>query len=138
MACPNRPLSVGSCTSRAIGGYAQSLCWCSAIAADPARFQERIEGEGAARKIVHDLGYVYPLFAEFHQAEAKLDSMNRKGIDISVISPAPPMFYYLSQGPQGGQRQHEILAAGSAETDLFRQPGVRTAGAALTDRPCRC
>jgi aminocarboxymuconate-semialdehyde decarboxylase len=66
----------------------------AAIAADPARFQARVEGDGAARKIVHDQGYVYPLFPEFHVAEAKLDSMDRKGIDISVISPAPPMFYY--------------------------------------------
>jgi len=39
-------------------------------------------------------GYVYPLFEEFRQVEAKLDSMDRKDIDISVISPAPPMFYY--------------------------------------------
>jgi aminocarboxymuconate-semialdehyde decarboxylase len=65
-----------------------------AIAADPGRFQARVEGEGNARKIVHDQGYVYPLFPEFHQVEAKLDSMDRKGIDVSVISPAPPMFYY--------------------------------------------
>ena len=66
----------------------------AAIAADPARFQARIEGEGDQRKIVHDQGYVYPLFAEFHQAEAKLESMDRKGVAVSVISPAPPMFYY--------------------------------------------
>jgi aminocarboxymuconate-semialdehyde decarboxylase len=66
----------------------------NAIAADPKRFQARVEGEGSARKVVHDQGYVYPLFAEFHRADAKLDSMDRKGIDISVISPAPPMFYY--------------------------------------------
>jgi aminocarboxymuconate-semialdehyde decarboxylase len=66
----------------------------AAIAANPKRFRARIEGEGASRKIIHDQGYVYPLFAEFCQVEAKLDSMDRKGIDISVISPAPPMFYY--------------------------------------------
>jgi aminocarboxymuconate-semialdehyde decarboxylase len=66
----------------------------AAIAADPKRFQARVEGEGATRKVVHDQGYVYPLFPEFHQADAKLESMDRKGIDISVISPAPPMFYY--------------------------------------------
>ena len=66
----------------------------AAIAANPKRFQARIEGEGASRKIIHDQGYVYPLFAEFREVEAKLDSMDRKGIDISVISPAPPMFYY--------------------------------------------
>lgn len=64
------------------------------IAQNPADFAARIEGEGDARKVVHDQGYVYPLFAEFHDPEAKLESMDRKGIDISVISPAPPMFYY--------------------------------------------
>jgi aminocarboxymuconate-semialdehyde decarboxylase len=66
----------------------------SAIAHEPERFQARIDGEGAGRKVVHDQGYVYPLFPEFHQTDAKLESMDRKGIDISVISPAPPMFYY--------------------------------------------
>jgi aminocarboxymuconate-semialdehyde decarboxylase len=66
----------------------------AAIAANPKRFQARVEGEGSARKIIHDQGYVYPLFEEFRLVEAKLASMDRKGIDISVISPAPPMFYY--------------------------------------------
>jgi aminocarboxymuconate-semialdehyde decarboxylase len=66
----------------------------AAIAADPKRFRARVEGEGSARKIIHDQGYVYPLFEEFREAEAKLSAMDRKGIDISVISPAPPMFYY--------------------------------------------
>jgi aminocarboxymuconate-semialdehyde decarboxylase len=66
----------------------------AAIAADPKRFRARVEGEGSARKIIHDQGYVYPLFEEFRRVEAKLAAMDRKGIDISVISPAPPMFYY--------------------------------------------
>jgi aminocarboxymuconate-semialdehyde decarboxylase len=66
----------------------------AAIAADPRRFKARVEGEGAARKIIHDQGYIYPLFDEFRRVEAKVEAMDRKGIDISVISPAPPMFYY--------------------------------------------
>jgi aminocarboxymuconate-semialdehyde decarboxylase len=65
-----------------------------AITADPRRFQARIVGDGATRKVIHDQGYAYPLFDEFRKADAKLDAMDRKGIDISVISPAPPMFYY--------------------------------------------
>ncbi len=65
-----------------------------AIEADPKRFQARVDGTGDARKIVHDQGYIYPLSPEFHVADAKLESMDRMGIDISVISPAPPMFYY--------------------------------------------
>ena len=65
-----------------------------AIARSPGEFAARVEGDVHARRIVHEQGYVYPVFAEFHDAEAKLASMDRKGIDISVISPAPPMFYY--------------------------------------------
>ena len=61
-----------------------------AIAADPGRFKARIEGAGGGRKIVHDQGYVYPLFDEFHTVDGKLESMDRKGLDIAVISPAPP------------------------------------------------
>ena len=64
------------------------------ILAAPVELAARIEGDGNARKVVHRQGYVYPLFAEFHDVEAKLESMDRKRIDISVISPAPPMFYY--------------------------------------------
>lgn len=65
-----------------------------AIAADPRTFSARIEGEGAERRIVHDQGYAYPLFPEFFDPEAKIESMQRKGLDVSVVSPAPPMFYY--------------------------------------------
>lgn len=64
------------------------------IALFPTEFAARVEGQGGARKVIHEQGYVYPLFDEFHDPEAKLESMDRKGIDISVISPAPPMFYY--------------------------------------------
>lgn len=64
------------------------------IARSPGEFAARIEVEPHARKVIHEQGYAYSLFAEFHDPEAKLASMDRKGIDISVISPAPPMFYY--------------------------------------------
>ena len=64
------------------------------IEAHPAEFAARIEGAAEARRVIHDQGYVYPLFAEFYDPDAKLESMDRKGIDVSVISPAPPMFYY--------------------------------------------
>lgn len=65
-----------------------------AIAGDPSRLKARIEAAGAGRRVVHEQGYIYPLFDEFHDPAAKLESMDRRKIDISVISPAPPMFYY--------------------------------------------
>ncbi len=64
------------------------------IAKTPQAFAARIEGEPGAQRVIHEQGYAYPLFAEVHDVEAKVESMDRKGIDVSVISPAPPMFYY--------------------------------------------
>lgn len=60
----------------------------------PVTFMARVEGKDKSRRIVHEQGYVYPLFDEFFDPQAKLESMDRKGIDIAVLSPAPPMFYY--------------------------------------------
>lgn len=65
-----------------------------AIRSRPEDYSARLVTDGDSTRVVHDQGYVYPLFDEFCQAEAKLESMDRKGIDVSVISPAPPMFYY--------------------------------------------
>jgi aminocarboxymuconate-semialdehyde decarboxylase len=66
----------------------------AAVERDPARLKARVLGSGADRKVVHDQGYAYPLFAEFLDAGAKLAAMDRKGIDLSVLSPAPPTFTY--------------------------------------------
>lgn len=57
----------------------------------------RVEGSGAERKVVHEQGYVYPLFSEFTDVSAKLAAMDRKGLDISVLSPAPPTFTYWAE-----------------------------------------
>jgi aminocarboxymuconate-semialdehyde decarboxylase len=65
-----------------------------AITRMPEAFAARIDGEGAQRNVAHTQGYAYPLVAEFHDPQAKLESMDRMGIDVAVISPAPPMFYY--------------------------------------------
>lgn len=68
-----------------------------AISGRPEAFGARLDEEGGVRKVVHDQGYVYPLFPEFLDPEAKIEAMDRKGIDVSVISPAPPMFYYWAE-----------------------------------------
>jgi aminocarboxymuconate-semialdehyde decarboxylase len=68
-----------------------------AVEQSPDAFMARVDQQGPIRKIVHEQGYVYPLFDEFHNPEAKLEAMDRKGIDISVISPAPPTFYYWAE-----------------------------------------
>ncbi len=65
-----------------------------AIQKQPSRLMARIDGAGEGRKVVHEQGYVYPLFAEFTDVSAKIAAMDRKGLDVSVLSPAPPTFTY--------------------------------------------
>ena len=64
-----------------------------AMRAQPAVYNTRIEGEGDALKFQR--GKVsFDLIPEFYSAEAKLESMDRKGLTLSVISPGPQSFFY--------------------------------------------
>src|SRR5919202_1723890 len=74
-----------------------------AIAADPAGFSARIESADGTRRVVHDQGYAYPLFEEFVEPGAKLQAMDRKGLDVSVLSPPPPLFYYWADAEMGAR-----------------------------------
>ncbi len=85
-----------------------------AIAADPAGFAARIEGTGTQRRMVHDQGYAYPLFDEFVDPAAKLAVMDRKGLDVSIVSTAPPMFYYWAQ-PELAAKAAQLVNDGVAE-----------------------
>jgi aminocarboxymuconate-semialdehyde decarboxylase len=64
-----------------------------AIRAQPGLYKTGIEGEGNQRKFVRGK-QGFELSPELYDADAKIASMDRKGIDISVISPAPPVFFY--------------------------------------------
>ncbi|RME48571.1 MAG: amidohydrolase [Caldilineae bacterium] len=44
--------------------------------------------------MIHPQGYRYPLAAEFWNLEAKRKHMDRLGIDVSVLSVAPTLFFY--------------------------------------------
>jgi aminocarboxymuconate-semialdehyde decarboxylase len=81
-----------------------------AIAADPTGFSARIEDEDGTRQVVHDQGYTYPLFEEFTEPEAKLREMDRKGLDVSVLSPPPPLFYYWADVETGIRLVNEGIA----------------------------
>lgn len=54
----------------------------------------RVDGE---LFIAHEQGYTYPFFSEFHDESIKLEKMEKLGIDLSILSPAPPMFYYWAE-----------------------------------------
>jgi aminocarboxymuconate-semialdehyde decarboxylase len=63
-----------------------------AIEADPQRYGMRMD----ASRLVRTDGSALPLFDEFHDPQAKLAGMDRKRLDVSLLSPAPfVLFYWL-------------------------------------------
>ena len=65
-----------------------------AIRERPRDFQMRVEGAGEKETFIRDDRHSTPVYAEFHDADAKVEGMDRKGIDISVISVTPVVFFY--------------------------------------------
>jgi aminocarboxymuconate-semialdehyde decarboxylase len=72
-----------------------------AIRRHPRDFQMRVEGAGADEKFIRDDKHGSPVYAEFHDADAKVEGMDRKGIDISVISVTPVVFFYWLSADAG-------------------------------------
>jgi aminocarboxymuconate-semialdehyde decarboxylase len=75
--------------------------------------QVTVQPQNGEEWVIHPEGYRYPLAAEFWDVEAKLQHMDRLGIDISVLSITPTMlFYWLDAGPTQAfcQKANEALA----------------------------
>ena len=53
-----------------------------------------VERRDGAEWMRHPQGYQYPLTAEFYDVAAKLQQMDRLGIDVSVLSLSPTLFFY--------------------------------------------
>lgn len=85
----------------------------AAMRRDPERYATRIEDEGGKRYLVRGKLRL-ELLAEFSVAEAKLEAMDRKGIEISVISPGPQVFFYglpENQGLEAARLVNDGIAA---------------------------
>ncbi|MGE5264635.1 MAG: amidohydrolase family protein [Acidobacteriota bacterium] len=54
----------------------------------------RLESRGEAEWVIHPQGYRYPLSPEFYDLEAKLRQMDRLGLDTSILSISPTLFFY--------------------------------------------
>ena len=65
-----------------------------AIRARPRDYQMRVEGRGGGEVFIRDDRHSTPIYAEFYDADAKVEGMDRRGIDISVISVSPVVFFY--------------------------------------------
>jgi aminocarboxymuconate-semialdehyde decarboxylase len=63
--------------------------------------------------LVHPQGYRYPVAREFVDAEAKVEQMDELGIDVSVLSIAPPLFFYEQDAADAvafAERANDALA----------------------------
>ena len=72
-----------------------------AIRFRPRDYQMRVEGSGEKEIFIRDDRHSTPVYAEFHDAEAKVAGMDRRGIDISVISVTPVVFFYWLDADAG-------------------------------------
>lgn len=63
-------------------------------AAEHPEWGARVEGRSGVPWIVHDEGFAYPFDPTFLCEEAKFEDMAKRGIDLSVVSLAPSLFYY--------------------------------------------
>lgn len=95
-----------------------------AISNAPERYQAKVEVVGSVTKIIHKQGYAYPLFPEFIDVEAKIESMDRRGIDIAAISGAPTMYYYWADR-QTGIQAAQLMNDGIAEMVAQRPDRLR-------------
>jgi len=90
-----------------------------AMRAQPDLYKTKITGERG--KYLFTRGKItFDLIAEFYDAAAKVESMDRKGIDISYISPGPQTFFY-GLGPDHALKTAQIVNDGLA-TMVTAQP----------------
>lgn len=95
-----------------------------AIRARPRDYQMRVERRDGAETFVRDDRHSSPVYAEFHDADAKVEGMDRKGIDISVISVTPVVFFYWLPA-EAGLAAARILNDGIAKMAARRPDRLR-------------
>jgi aminocarboxymuconate-semialdehyde decarboxylase len=84
----------------------------------------RVEGAGEKEVFIRDDKHSTPVFPEFHDADAKVEGMDRRGIDISVISVSPVVFFYWLDA-DAGLKASQILNDGVARMVAARPDRLR-------------
>jgi aminocarboxymuconate-semialdehyde decarboxylase len=95
-----------------------------AIRRRPREFQMRVEGAGEKEVFIRDDKHSTPVFPEFQDADAKVEGMDRRGIDISVISVSPVVFFYWLDA-DAGLEAARILNDGIARMVAARPDRLR-------------
>lgn len=72
-----------------------------AIRARPRDFGVRVEERRGVETLVRDDGHSTPIYAEFHDPDAKIESLDRRGLDLAVISVTPVVFFYWLEAEAG-------------------------------------
>jgi aminocarboxymuconate-semialdehyde decarboxylase len=72
------------------------------------------ERDGEDPLIVHENGLRYPVFPLFYDVEAKLEQMDRDGIDVALISLSPSLLLYWAE-PTETVRVHRFINDAGAE-----------------------
>jgi aminocarboxymuconate-semialdehyde decarboxylase len=87
----------------------------------------RVEQRDGARWVVHEQGFAYPLDDTFLGGAAKEADMDARGIDVSIMSLSPTLFYYwigAADGRAFARMSNEALA------EMIGASGGRLAGLA--------
>jgi aminocarboxymuconate-semialdehyde decarboxylase len=69
--------------------------------------------------LVHPEGFRYPVHPQFVEVDAKLAQMDELGIDVSVLSSSPTLFFYDAPADEAAElarRSNDVLASLVAET----------------------
>jgi aminocarboxymuconate-semialdehyde decarboxylase len=86
-----------------------------------------VEQREGTEWLVHPQGYRYPLSPEFFNANAKLRQMDRLGIDTSILSLSPTLFFYWLDAAAATdfcRLANDSLAAFAALSDRLRGVAV--------------
>lgn len=95
-----------------------------AVRRRPREYQMRVEGAGEKEIFIRDDRHSTPVFAEFYDADTKVEGMDRRGIDISVISVSPVVFFYWLE-PDAGLAAARLLNDGIARMVQARPDRLR-------------
>ncbi len=71
-----------------------------ALTRDPGRYKMRYVAQGH-RHLAREGGEKLPVFDEFYDAAAKVAGMDRKGLDVAMLSPAPMVYFYWLDADTG-------------------------------------
>lgn len=95
-----------------------------AIRARPRDYQMRVESRDGGEVFIRDDKHSTPLYPEFYDADAKVEGMDRKGIDVSVISVTPVVFFYWLDA-DAGIKASRIMNDGIARMAARRPDRLR-------------